>query len=172
MSPAIFGPIFLLILLVIIGGILLAVFFNLTLQRSMAAVSKPNQSIVPGLIWLNFIPIPILNTVWTMVFGIMACKAMNKDAGKKIAPINLAIIYPSLSLLISVLSFSSSLFFSASRDLGEMVSLLVGLLSLTTIVLWIIFWVQMKIAKNKLKTMNITSTDSESLDSGFIDDEF
>jgi len=172
MSSAIFGPVFLIILLVIVGGILLAVFFNLTLQRSMAAVSKPNQSIEPGLIWLNFIPIPILNTVWTMVFGIMTCKAMNKDAGKKIAPINLAIVYPSLSLLISVLSFSSSFVFRSSRDLGEAVSLGVGLLSITTIILWIIFWVQINVAKNKLKTMNVSSTDAESLDSGFVNDEF
>lgn len=171
MSSVLFGPLFLIILLVFIGGILLAVFFNLTLQRSMATVSKRNQTITPGLIWLNFIPIPIVNTVWTMIFGIMTCNAMNKDAGRKIAPSNLAVVYPSLSLLISILSFLSGFIFQSSSDVVEVVSILTGLLSIVTVVLWIVFWVQLNVAKNKLKTMNVSSSDNESLDSGFFDDE-
>lgn len=170
MSQAFYGPILLIIIIAVIGGILLAVFFNLTLQKSMAAVPKRNQTIVPGLIWLNLIPIPIVNTVWTMIFGIVTCNAMNKDAGKKIAPINLAIVYPSLSLLISVLSFLSGLIVKSSSDTGEVISILVVLVSITTIVLWIIFWVQLNNAKNKLKTMTVSSADEDSLDSGFTND--
>ena len=172
MSSAIFGPFLLIFLLLLVGLLLLAIFFNLTMQKSMATVSKRNQSIPPGLIWLNFIPIPILNTVWTMIFGIMTCKAMNKDANSKIAPTQLAIIYPSLSLLISVLSFLSGLAIRSSRGTGEIISLLIMLISITALVLWIIFWVQLNNAKNKLKRMSVSPSDSDTLDSGFIDDEF
>ena len=171
MSSAFVGSFLLSFFLLIIGLLIVAIFFNLTMQKSMAAVSKRNQTILPGLIWLNFIPIPILNTVWTMIFGIMTCNAINKDAGRKIAPTKLAIIYPSLSLLISVLSFLSGLVIRNSRDIGEIISLMIMLISITTIVLWIIFWVQLNIAKNKLKNISVSHSDSESLDSGFIDDE-
>lgn len=171
MSSAFFGSFILFFFLLLIGLLILAIFFNLTMQRSMAAVSKKNQTIVPGLIWLNFIPIPILNTVWTMIFGIMTCKAMNKEAGKNIAPTKLAIIYPSLSLLISVLSFLSGLVMRSSRDTEEIFSLLIMLISITTIVLWIIFWVQLNNAKKELQGKSGSSTDGETLDSGFVDGE-
>lgn len=170
MSQSIFGSIFLIMILVIIGALLIAIFFNLTLQRSMAAVSKRNQTILPGLIWLNFIPIPIVNTVWTMIFGIMTCNAMNKDAGKKIAPITLAIVYPSLGLLINILSIITGFVIVRPGDSTDFISIIVGLLSITTFVLWIIFWVQINIAKNKLKNMSVSPNDGESLDSGFIND--
>lgn len=167
-----FIGIFLVGAVLIIGLLLLAIFFNLTLHRSMAAVSEKNQTILPGLIWLNFIPIPILNTVWTMIFGIVTCNAMNKDAGRKIAPTTLAIVYPSLSLLISILSFISGLIIVRPGDSTELFSLMVGILSIATVVLWIIFWVQLSNAKKTLKSMSVSPTDSESLDSGFVDDEF
>jgi hypothetical protein len=170
MSQSFFG-FFLLGALVIIGVLLLIIFFNLTLQRSMAVVSKKNQPILPGLIWLNLIPIPILNTVWTMIFGIVTCNAMNKEAGRKIAPINLAIAYSALSLLVSILSVLSNLVVRSSRGPNEIIELIIGLASIASIVLWIIFWVQINSAKNKLKGISLSSGDDESLDSGFIDDE-
>ena len=118
----------LLVGILIIGVLLLAIFFNLTLQRSMGTVSKRNQTMAPGLIWLNFIPIPLFNVIWTMIFGIKTCNAMNKDAGRKIAPTNLAIVFPSLFLLISILTLLSGLIAGTSRDSTEFISLVVALL--------------------------------------------
>ena len=171
MSSSLFGPFLLLFFILVIGGLLVAIFFNLTLQRSMAAVSERNRTILPGLIWLNFIPIPFLNSIWSMIFGIMTCNAMNKEAGKKIAPSTLAVVYPSLLILASILWMVMNGFFR-SRSPNEILALGFGLMSLITLVLWIIFWVQLNSAKNKLKTMTVTSNDGESLDSGFVDDEF
>jgi hypothetical protein len=97
---------------------------------------------------------------------------MNKDAGRKIAPITLAIVYPSLGLIINILSIISGFIIVRPGDSTEFISIMVGLLSITTVVLWIIFWVQINMAKNTLKNMSISSTnDGESLDSGFIDEE-
>lgn len=169
MSSSLFGPFLLLFFILVIGGLLVAIFFNLTLQRSMAAVSKRNQTILPGLIWLNFIPIPFLNSIWSMIFGIMTCNAMNKEAGKKIAPSTLAVIYPSLSILASILWMVMNGIFRI-RNTNEVLALGFGVLSLTTLVLWIVFWVQLNSAKNKLKTMTVTPNDDESLDSGFVDE--
>lgn len=104
-----------------------------------------------------------------MIFGIMTCNAMNKEAGKKIAPSTLAVIYPSLSILASILWMVMNGIFRI-RNTNEVLALGFGVLSLTTLVLWIVFWVQLNSAKNKLKTMAVTSNDDESLDSGFVDE--
>jgi hypothetical protein len=158
------GGLQMLLLLGVIGGILIAVFFNITLQQSMAAVSQKNRSIAPGLIWLNFIPIPLLNSVWTMIFGIVACNAMNKDAGHKIAPSTLAVVYPSISIFNTFLY----LVLIDSRGPDEVLAILVTLLSITTFILWIVFWAQLSSAKNKLQAMGVRNTYNDSLDSGSI----
>ena len=169
MAESLFG-FFILAGLLIVGALLLAIFFNLTMQRSMAAVSKKNQTISPGLIWLNLIPIPVVNTIWTMVFGIKTCIAINTEVERKIAPLTLAIVYPSISLLVSVLSLFSSLIGRNSYESNQIISLMIIILSIAGLVLFIIFWVQLNNAKNKLKGIYSVPADSETLDSGFIDD--
>ena len=160
------GGLQMLLLLGVLGGILIAVFFNITLQQSMAAVSHKNRSIAPGLIWLNFIPIPLLNSVWTMIFGIVTCNAMNKDAGHKIAPSTLAVVYPSISIFNTFLYIVLSVSMDSYRGPDEALAVLVTLLSLTTFILWIIFWAQLGAAKNKLLGMAVRSNYDDSLDSG------
>ena len=158
------GGLQMLLLLGVLGGILIAVFFNITLQQSMAAVSQKNRSVAPGLIWLNFIPIPLLNSVWTMIFGIVTCNAMNKDAGHKIAPSTLAVVYP----IILIVNIFLSLMFSGSTNGSDLETLAVFnlLLSGITFILCIVFWVELNSAKNKLQVLGIQSTYNDSLDSG------
>lgn len=166
MILGIVGPLqIVFLLLLIVGTLLIAIFFNLTLQKSMAAVSSRNQSIAPGLIWLNFIPIPLLNSVWTMIFGIATCSAMNKDAGEKIAPSTLAVVYPSISIFNSILA----LIMNASmgyRGPNIVLAVLVGILSITSFILWIVFWSQLSTAKNKLEGISHRSGVDDNLDSG------
>lgn len=159
------GGLQMLLLLGVLGGILIAVFFNITLQQSMAAVSHKNRSIAPGLIWLNFIPIPLLNSVWTMIFGIVTCNAMNKDAGHKIAPSTLAVVYPSISLFTTFLYIVLSTSIDSYRGPDEGLTVIVTLLSVTTFILWIVFWAQLGAAKNKLLGMTLSSGNNELLDS-------
>lgn len=168
MLLAVFGPMQIIVILSLIVGLLITIFYNLTLQKAMAAVSKHNQSVAPGLIWLNLIPIPFLNSIWTMIFGILACNAINKDAGKKIAPSALAVIYPSISIFTSILALIMNAT-ASYRGPEEEFLLIVGVLSLTTFVLWIIFWVQINNARNKLQRMGRGVNISDSLDSGMQD---
>lgn len=165
MLLAVFGPMQIAVILGLIIGLLITIFYNLTLQKAMAAVSERNRTVAPGLIWLNLIPIPFLNSIWTMIFGILACSAINKDAGKKIAPSTLAVIYPSISIFTSILALIMNAT-ASYRGPEEEFLLIVGVLSLTTFVLWIIFWAQINNAKNKLLRMGGRSTTGDSLDSG------
>lgn len=167
MSAGIIGGMQIIVILVLIIGLLITIFYNLTLQKAMDAVSDRNRTITPGLIWLNLIPIPFLNSVWTMIFGIMTCSAINNDAGKKIAPITLSVVYPSLSILTSILAVVMNAT-SGYRGPDEAFLVIVGLFSLATFVLWIIFWVQIHSAKKKLEGMPISSVTDDNLDSGLI----
>lgn len=165
MLLAVFGPLQIIVILGLIIGLLITIFYNLTLQKAMAAVSERNQTVAPGLIWLNLIPIPFLNSVWTMIFGIMTCNAINTDADKKIAPSTLAVVYPSISIVTSILAVIMNAT-AGYRGPEEEFALVVGFFSVVTFVLWIIFWVQINAAKNKLMRMVGRGTDEEALDSG------
>lgn len=153
--------IILILVIVGIGSLLIGIFFNLTLQHSMSAVRKENRGIdPPGLIWLNFIPIPFLNSIWTMVFGIVACNSINKDAGKKIAPIALSIVYPIVGIIGSVIFYSfytKSMYSYYYYDEMIVHAILAGVFSLANLILFIIFWSMMGSSKNKLIAMGLKS---------------
>lgn len=175
-----FGPFqamsFLVVALIIIGAIVLVIFFNLTLQKAMNAVSEKNRAVNPaGLIWLNFIPLCGLNNIWTVIYGILACTSINKDAQQKIAPLALAIAYP----IVGAIAYAIAIFTNIMMQEGKMseseaapVFIVMGVLSLATMILWIIFWVQLNNAKNKLIAMGGTASKKSSdeiLDASFSD---
>ena len=96
--------ILILVMVFVIAALVMLVLFNLSMQKAMKAVSEKNRKINPGLIWLNLIPIPILNPIWTGYFCIATCQSMDQDAGRKIAPLQIAIVYLVLSVLQAVVS--------------------------------------------------------------------
>ncbi len=139
------------------------ILFNLTMQKAMKAVSEKNRKINPGLIWLNIIPIPILNPLWTGYFCIATCQSINEDAKKKIAPLQIAIAYIAVTVLNGVINIFTVDYSHIVRSFSNGNSMeqwstsssnpVGSILSLASLVLFIIFWVQIVAARKKLEAM-------------------
>lgn len=129
----------LLLLIIIGGGITLFVLFQLTLQRTMDAVSPKNRQMSGGSVWLNLIP--LFNLVFPFVFNNALKNAIEMEYfDRKITkPVNLStgtVVYP----LMNLLSLFFSLLFYSTYD--TTFSMLSGLAVITNIITQIVFWTQ------------------------------
>lgn len=149
--------------LFILGALVLVIVFNLSMQRAMRTVREGNRKLKPGLIWLNLIPVPIFNSIWTPYFCYTLCESMDKDAGRPISPKRLTNFYLGLSVINVVLSFSTydfsytvdsfSYSSSSSGSFGtlDIVMLVLGIVGF---VMFIVMWVQINNARKQLERMN------------------
>lgn len=144
----------LLLLIIIGGGITVFVLFQLTLQRTMDAVSPKNRQMSGGSVWLNLIP--VFNLVFPFIFNNALKNSIEMEYfDRKIAkPVNLAtgaVVYP----LMTILSIFFSILYYVSYD--ESLSILSGLAGLTNFITQIVFWTQ--VASHK-KVMLGTSNET------------
>jgi hypothetical protein len=153
--------IILLVLIIIGGGITVYVLFQLTLQRTMDAVSPKNRQMSGGSVWLNLIP--VFNLVFPFIFNNALKNSIEMEYfDRKIAkPVNLAtgtVVYPLMTLLSVFFLF----LYYVSYD--ESLSILSGLAGLTNFITQIIFWTQ--VASHK-KVLLGTSTETYQHQNGY-----
>jgi hypothetical protein len=151
----------LLVLIIIGGGITVFVLFQLTLQRTLDAVSPKNRQMSGGSVWLNLIP--VFNLVFPFIFNNALKNSIEMEYfDRKIAkPVNLAtgtVVYPLMTLLSVFFSF----LYYVSYD--KSLSILSGLAGLTNFITQIVFWTQ--VASHK-KVLLGTSTETYQHQNGY-----
>ena len=131
--------------ILIIGAILLYIFYLLNLQRLLKEISPSNRLVPPSNVWLMFIP--FFSIVYAFILYPKISDSVRSeyksrgrkeevDYGKSIG-ITMAI----LAVVSTILRFS------------EAVPFLSGFIYITSLVLFIIFWVKMAKYKNELKAL-------------------
>jgi hypothetical protein len=152
--------------ILILATIVSTIFFNLTMQSCMKVVSRKNQKVPPWVIWLNFVPIPVFNSMVSMFYCFNASTSVNQQLGKKVANTVLPIIFPACGTFAFIILFTV-----ASRRIGgygeEIFAMLTFLSFITGTVVWIIYWVQMARLKKRLEAGGNLDGDVDLLDSDF-----
>ncbi len=143
-------------ILIVLGFLALLIFFNLSMQATMAALQPQNRKMAPGLIWLNLIPIPFANAVFTLIYCVLLCGSINQQAGKNVAPTALAVLFPSIGIvyLAMTLMLESINYSSRGQVAGVSVFFFLG-----SLVCFILFWVQVVAARKALSAEARSSDD-------------
>jgi len=121
-------------LVMLLIALVVAIFFLLTLSRTLAAVKPENRQMEPGLVWLNLIP--LFNFVWIFFTVIKLADSLVREAADRSLEFGdggkaLGIAYGAL-LVASLIPF-------------------IGLLtSIASLVVFIIYWVKIAGYKNQL----------------------
>jgi hypothetical protein len=158
------------VLLLIILPLVIYILFNISMQTAMNKVSQKNRRMEGGLIWLNLIP--LLNIVWPFVFNNALRESYKKEFDelgiKERVNLISGMIYPGLRILSAVLwfifsfsialSLQSSLYNRGSYEdaiaISSFFSVFMSLIGLTSLVLWIVFWVNVNGLKRILESRN------------------
>ena len=145
------GSLQIILLLVFIG---IAVLFLLTQQNTLKAVRRENRLMQPGLVWLQLIP--VVGQIWQFIVVLRIAKSIRKEikfvqgdslfgssdlsVAEKLthrATLAIGIAYCTLTLV----GASFNLFMTAGQE--SPLTAIVGLIFLTGIVCWIIYWVRL-----------------------------
>ena len=145
------GYLQIILLLVFIG---IAVLFLLTQQNTLKAVRRENRLMQPGLVWLQLIP--VVGQIWQFMVVLRIAKSIRKEikfvqgdslfgssdlsVAEKLthrATLAIGITYCTLTLVGAFFN----LFMTAEQE--SPLTPIVGLIFLTGIVCWIIYWVRL-----------------------------
>jgi hypothetical protein len=137
------------VFLIIAVAIAIAIFFCLTLQRTLTEVRERNRAMSPGLVWLYLIP--LFNVFWSiyMVFKIAESlrnefdyrgwRTEGESFGKTVGGIwsigNVASIF--IGCMIGAVDAAAQ-----NKAVSAVLNLVNLIVSLTILVCWIIYWVQ------------------------------
>lgn len=136
----------------VIGLLVIAIFFHITLMKAIQACSPRNQAMPPGLVWLNFVP--LLNLVWQFVNVIQvgnSLQAEYRDRGLRSDDQSfgktLGLSYIILGLVANGINVVGNLVGKDIDEPGEPgllmgVGILVMVLALVQLILWIVYWVK------------------------------
>jgi uncharacterized membrane protein len=178
-SLSIIGPVqVIFLLLVVILPLVIYIFYNISLQRAMNAVSSKNRKMEGGLIWLNLIP--ILNIVWPFIFNAALRTSYKNEFNQKgiSHPVNLVsgFVYPGAQVLLLLLyliaavmaeEMARSSYYGNYSGANSLVGFSLGLLILITLVglaslvFWIIFWVNANGLRTILENHNLQGSNKE-----------
>lgn len=115
-------------------ALIIAVFFLLTLSRTLAAVKTENRQMEPGLVWLNLIP--VFNLFWMFYTVIRLGDSVVKEAADR--SLDLGDGGKTLGIVYAALVISS-------------IIPVIGILtSLAGLVVYVIYWVKIAGFKNQL----------------------
>lgn len=126
---AIAGVALVIMLIFIIIGIVINVFYLLTLQKAISRCSPQNQAMAPGLVWLSLIP--FFSIVWNFFVVINVAKSLGAEFQSRMmtepeAP------GKTIGLTMCILACCSIL----------PIPIIQGLIGIGALVCWIIYWVQ------------------------------
>jgi hypothetical protein len=155
----IMGFVCLIVGVVLVVVLVIAIFYLLTLQKALSRVSPRNRTMEPGMVWLMLIP--CVNIVWQFFVAIRVPESLRNefrdrgrddgsDYGKGIA-LTRAILNV-VSMLIGQGMRAAQLAHGVGNDMraaagpeegmAQVGSCISGILSLISLVLFIVFWVK------------------------------
>jgi hypothetical protein len=156
-SPQTGGSLQLLLLLALI---IPAIFFMLTQQNTLKALKPGNRLMKPGLVWLQIIP--LFGQVWQFFVVSRIARSIKKEIASRqddsilgfsdIAAVEERGKLPTFTIgitycILICMSLTNGFFPHLSTGIG----LIFGFCSLTGMICWIIYWVQLAEYKRKLK---------------------
>ncbi len=170
-----------IIILISLSTLAINIWYYISLQTAMDAVSIRNRSMSGGLIWLNIIP--IFGFIWPFIFNsAIKHSYLNefKDLGiKDNVSLVSGIIYPVMILLFTLLNYVIPLLVFGSYDYrfyvysdeGILFIILAFATLIASLVLWIVFWTKVVNLKNTLMSHSNYENTSRNLDSRNIIDD-
>lgn len=132
------GEFALLIMFAIIIGVLPMIFYLLTLQNTLLAISPQNRRMPPGQVWLTLIP--LFGLVWNFIMVGHIADSLKAEFNSRNMPANEERPGYGIGLAYSICFVCS------------IIPVLGGLASLGGLVCWIIYWVKISNYKNQLTT--------------------
>ncbi|MBA2250945.1 MAG: hypothetical protein H0W12_12235 [Chitinophagaceae bacterium] len=131
-----------ILFIVIALAIIPYIFFLITLQKTLNAISAENQKMSPGNVWLMLIP--LFNIVWQFIVVNSIADSIKAECERLNIPIKENKPTSGLGLAWNI---STVCFF-------------IPFASLASLVLWILYWVKV----NEFKNLIITNKDNYMLD--------
>jgi hypothetical protein len=116
-------------------GVVVGVFYCLTLQKALTRCSPENRAMAPGMVWLLFIP--LFNLVWQFIVVINMAKSLGAEFKKR----NIT-IEPDPGKMLGIIA--------GVLGLCGFIPKIGGLFSLGALVCFIIYWVKIAGYSNKL----------------------
>lgn len=130
--------VFAIVAIVVLGLLAVQIFYLLTLNRLMNAISPHNRKMQPGNVWLNLIP--FFNIIWPFIMNPNIVDSVRAELTERGRPEpgdygrTMGIMYPAFSA-------------------AGIIPFLGYLTAIPTIIFWIIFWVKMSGYKTMIENM-------------------
>jgi hypothetical protein len=128
---------FAVVLVVLVIGLIPAIFYLLTLSRTLKQVAPHNQRMTPGEVWLTLIP--LFGTVWHFFVVARVADSLAAEFNQRRIPCNEQRPGYNIGLWMLIL------------PLVGFIPILGGLASLAGLVLWIVYWVRIAGYKRQLE---------------------
>ncbi len=149
-----------IIILILIASLAVNIWYYISLQTAMDAISARNRSMSGGLVWLTIIP--IFGLIWSFIFNSAIKNSYSnefKDLGirERVSLVS-GIIYPAMTLLFTLLNYVLPILFFGTYDYrfyyysdeGLFFMVMAFITLITSLILWIVFWVKVVNLKNIL----------------------
>jgi hypothetical protein len=169
-----------LVILLILAVLAVNIWYYISLQTAMDAISQRNRSMSGGLVWLNIIP--VFGFIWAFVFNSALKKSYEvefKELGvnERVSLVS-GILYPAFNLLFVIFNYTVPYLMYGTYDFqylyysrdGLLIIVLAIIFLLANLVFWIIFWVNVAGLKNKLQSFSF-SMEPNILDNSMIHSE-
>lgn len=131
MGYFIIGFIFIVLLLALIP----AIFFLLTLQKTLKAIAYESRLMQPGQVWLLLIP--LFNLVWIFITVIRISDSIKNECERLNIAVNETRPTYGIGLAMSILYIAGSGLYQS-----RIIQIAGTLLSLAGVICWIIYWVK------------------------------
>lgn len=137
----IIGPQEVIVILALIGGVFIVsliplIFYLITLQNTLNAISIENRRMTPGQVWLSLIP--LFGLIWQIIIVTRLAESLKDEFAKRGIKTEEELPGRAIGLAYSILFCCSIIPF-----LGY-------LTSLGGLICWIVYWVKINDYKNRL----------------------
>lgn len=135
--------------LILLGVFLLPyIFYLITLQNTLKAVSPENRTMEPGMVWLLFIP--LFSWIWHFFVVTRIADSVQAELAKKGVATSERPAY-GVGLAMCILSCTT------------WIPILGGLAALAGLICWIIYWIKINEFKKQIQTLEDLPHDDDSL---------
>lgn len=151
-----------LLQLILFGAFLIiGIFFLLTEQNTLRTIRTENRRLLPGLVWLQLIP--VFGQIWQFVVVVRIAGSIRREIaswendsilGAEASAIALGSHRPTLGIGITYCILD--VLYIASLFLTDR-SALFGLIGIASVVCWVSYWVSLAGYKKKLRQKNLAT---------------
>ena len=138
-----------LVMLIVFGIILIpAIFYLITLQNTLKAVSPENRKMEPGMVWLLLIP--LFNIIWNFIVVNRMADSIQAELQKKGAGVTERPAY-NVGIAMCIIGCVT------------WIPVVGGLVSIVGLICWIIYWIKIAEFKKKIEMLPDAPQDDDSL---------